>query len=231
VGTVYFQQCAGGSLCQSATFDFFAAFGPDSSSNQGCTVTTSGACSSYDCSGTQTSPPGVSAGVLAISGGSIPAGLTVSPDPSNNYEYEDSGTLFTAGQTLTVSATGGTVPAFGPVSIVAPALPTLLTPAAASGGTYTIGTKADLDVAWSSNTPGSQVIFEAASNDSTRYFTCLWDASVGKAVVPQSMLTPLVGEGTGYVVYGQYTSTTLQVGAYSVSVSALPYAGGTATFQ
>jgi hypothetical protein len=230
-GTVYFEQCTGGgSFCESATFDFFAAFGPDSSGNQGCTVTTSGACSAYECTGGQSTPPGVSAGVLAISGGSIPKGVTVSPDSSNNYEYEDTGTIFAAGLALTVSASGGTVPAFGPVSVVAPPFLPLLSPVG-DAGTYTISTSADLDVAWSGSTSGSQVIFEGAINDGSRYFTCLWDASAGKAVVPQSMLAPLANEGSAYILYGEYTQTSVQAGAYSVTVAALPYSGGTADFQ
>jgi hypothetical protein len=154
----------------------------------------------------------------------------VSPDSSNNYDYEASGTLFAAGQTLVVTATGATVPAFGPVSVVAPGLPVLTAPGA-TGGTYTIPTTTDLKVAWTGGSASGQVIFEGATNDSTSYFTCVWTASAGQATVPQAMLTSLAGTGTGYLAYGQYTSTNFSAGAYSISVAALPYSGGTATFE
>jgi hypothetical protein len=193
-------------------------------------VTTSGACSSYSCTGSTTNPVGVSAGTLTISGGSVGTAVTVSPDSSNNYDYQASGTLFVAGQTLTVSATGATVPAFGPVSIVAPGLLALTAPGATSGA-YTIPTTSDLKVAWAGASPNAQVIFEGVTNSSSSYFTCVWDASLGGATVPQAMLTSLAGQTTGFLVYGQLTSTSFSAGAYSISASALPYSGGAATFQ
>jgi hypothetical protein len=154
----------------------------------------------------------------------------VSPDSSNNYEYEASGTLFAAGQTLVVTASGATVPAFGPVSVVAPGLPVLTAPGAAAGA-YTISTKADLKVAWTGGAADGQVIFEGAASSSTSYFTCVWTASAGEATVPQAMLTPLAGQTTGYLVYGQYTATNFSAGAYSISAAALPYSGGAASFE
>jgi len=230
-GTVYFEQCSGSALCQSPTFDFYAGFGAaNGNGNQGCTVTTSGSCSSYSCTGTAQNPVGDSAGTLTISGGSIGSAVTVMPDSSNNYEYEATGSLFSAGQTLTVSASGATVPAFGPISVVAPALPVLSAPVAASG-TYSIPTTADLDVAWTGASDGGEIIFEGAANDSTSYFTCVWSASLGKATVPQAMLTSLAGQTTGYLVFGQYAATNFSAGAYSISASALPYSGGTASFE
>jgi len=230
-GTLYFEQCSGSALCQSPTFDFYAGFGAaNGNGNQGCTVTTSGSCSSYSCTGTAQNPVGDSAGTLTISGGSIGSAVTVMPDSSNNYEYEATGSLFSAGQTLTVSASGATVPAFGPISVVAPALPVLSAPAAASG-TYTIPTTADLDVAWTGSSAGGEIIFEGAASDSTSYFTCVWSASLGEATVPQAMLTSLKGQTAGYLVFGQYAATNFSAGAYSISASALPYSGGTASFE
>lgn len=218
-------------LCASPTFDFYGSFGPASGGGtEGCTVTTSGECSSYTCTGTQPNPTGVSAGTLTLAGGSL-GSVAVSPDASNDYSYEAGGTFFTAGQTLTVSATGGVVPAFGPISVVAPGLPLLTSPVAASSAGYTISTEQDLVVAWGGGEAEGQMIFEASSSDSSSYFTCVWPASEAKAVVPQAMLTPLAGQSTGYLIYGQYLSTGFTAGAYSISVTALPYSGGSATFQ
>jgi hypothetical protein len=181
--------------------------------------------------GTQMNPIGVSAGTLTISGGSLGSGVTVTPDGSNNYQYQSMGTLFSAGQALTVEASGATVPAFGPVSVVAPGLPILTAPAGAATGAYTISTTSDLKVAWSGGDSDAQIIFEGATNGSSSYFTCVWASSLGEATVPQAMLAPLAGQGAGYLIYGQYTSTSFNAGAYSLSAQALPYTGGTATFD
>jgi len=230
-GAIYFQQCTDTALCGQPTFEFYASFGQDGSSNPGCTVTTSGACAVTTCMGTQMNPIGVSAGTLTIGGGSLGSGVTVTPDGTNTYQYQSMGTLFSAGQALTVEASGATVPAFGPVSVVAPGLPILTAPAGAATGAYTISTKSDLKVAWSGGESSAQVIFEGASNNSASYFTCVWASSLGEATVPQAMLAPLAGQGAGYLVYGQYTSTSFNAGAYSLSAQALPYSGGTATFD
>jgi hypothetical protein len=152
------------------------------------------------------------------------------PDSTNTYTYQANGALFSAGQTLTVRGSGATVPAFGPVSVVAPGLP-LLTAPAATGTTYTISTKSDMKVAWTGGAPGAQMIFEGATSTSSSYFTCVWSASLGEAVVPQAMLAPLAGQTSGVLIYGQYTATNFAAGAYSISASALPYSGAMATFQ
>ena len=62
-------------------------------------------------------------------------------------------------------------------------------------------------------------------------------ASAAQTVVslPQSPFPPLavgfMGLGTGYLIYGQYMATSFTAGAYSISATALPYSGGSATFQ
>jgi hypothetical protein len=231
-GTIYFEQCSGaGALCQSPSFQFYASFGPASGGNQGCTVTTSGSCAAYTCPGNTPPPPsGLNAGTLTISGGSLGAAIPVTPDPTYNYQYQANGVLFTGGQTLTVRGSGGTVPPFGPISVVAPGLPALLTPVATST-TYTISTKSDMKVAWTGGAAGAQLIFEAASGNSASYFTCEWPASAGVGVVPQAMLAPLGGQTNGYLIYGQYTATSFAAGPYSISASALPYSGSMATFE
>jgi hypothetical protein len=231
-GTVYFEQCsASATLCASVEFGFYANFFFTSESAQSCLVTTSGSCSFYSCNGTTTTPTGASAGTLTISGGRIPSGLTVTPDANNAYSYTSGAPLFAAGQTLTVSATGAIVPAFGPQSVVAPALPGLVAPAATSGS-YTISTAAELGVQWTGGAAGATLVLEGTSGGGNQsYFICEWDASLGKASVPQAVISGLAGHAGAYIVYGQYKTTTFTAGAYSISEVALPYSGGTATFQ
>jgi hypothetical protein len=210
-------------------FDFFASFLSGAATS--CTpTTTSGSCSFYtNC--TSTTPAGVSAGTLTISGGNLGAGVAVMPGASNQYTYTASSSMFSAGQTLTVSASGATVPAFGPESVAAPALAVLTSPAA-SGGAYTITTSADLAVAWTGGQAGAQLILEGTTTGTPQsYFTCTWDGALGQGTVPHAVLAGLAGQANGYLIYGQFTTTSFTSGGYSISESALPFTGGTATFQ
>ena len=225
-GTIDFEEClGGGDLCASAQFEFYANFTTASSQTEGCTVTTSNGCALYDCQTTGTSQ-GVSAGTLTLSGGSIGAPIPVTPDSTEAYQYETSGLLFSPGQTLTVSASGATVPAFGPISVLAPASASLLLPKAP----YTVDLKQNLAVQWAGGAAGSEFILEGLSDSSESYFLCQWDAAPGSSIVPAAIVSG-VGSGSGYLVYGQYSSATLTAGGFAIYDSALSYGGGAATFQ
>jgi hypothetical protein len=229
-GFVAFEQCTGGNFCGGVSFDFFAAFYP-TLPQPSCPVTTLGSCQYYACT-TQT---GVGAGTIRIAGGTIPAGTTVTPDPSNfnNYFYNTTSALFQAGQTLAMSAAGGVVPPFG-ASVVAPGVTSLIAPPApATNMSYSIPTSGDLVVQWAPvYTPaGVQMLFSAGlSTANGTYFQCAWDASLGKAIVPQSMLTKLSGQMGGYLIYGLNTTNFVNPGGYAVAVSALQYSGAMANF-
>ena len=186
----------------------------------------SGGCDFYP-SCTSTGGTAVSAGTLTISGGTLAAPVMVAPS-ADTYSYTAS-TLFSAGQTLVVSASGATVPSFGPDSVVAPGLPVLTAPAA-SAGAYTIATTADLTVTWTGGESGDLFFIEGVDT-SNAYFVCEWDASLGSGTVPQAVLAGLAGQSNAFLAYAQFATTTFTVGGYSISESALPYSGGTATFQ
>jgi hypothetical protein len=157
----------------------------------------------------------------------------VNPDPSNfnNYYYTTTGAVFQAGQTLAMSAIGGAVPAFG-ASVVAPGVASLIAPTA-TNMIYSIPTSGDLVVEWTpASTPaGVQMLFSGGVSTATgTYFECIWDASLGKAIVPQAMLAKLAGQMGGYLIYGLNTSTYVNPGGFAVAVSALQYSGATANF-
>jgi hypothetical protein len=154
------------------------------------------------------------------------------PDANNDdaYDYAGSGALFSAGQTLSVSASGGVVPAFGPTSVVAPPTPVLTQPAAISG-MYTIATSADLPVVWTGGQPGDLFLLEGTDSSGQSYFTCTWDAAAGMATVPQPVLAGLADQPGAFLYYAQIATTNVTVDGYAISVSALPFSGGTASFQ
>jgi hypothetical protein len=76
------------------------------------------------------------AGTLTLSGASIPAGTTVQTNLGTFNAYSDtaSGTYFDPGQTVMVSASGGTVPAFGPQALTSPGLLSTTVPAWGASG-------------------------------------------------------------------------------------------------
>jgi hypothetical protein len=174
---------------------------------------------------------GVGAGIIRISGGNLPAGIALMPDSSNEYIYTASGVQFDAGQTLGVTTSGGAVPAFA-ASVVAPGVTSLYAPAT-NGTTYTIPTTTDLTVAWiPADTPvGVQMVFGGEANTANGpYFVCGWDASLGKALVPQAILAGLAGQMNGILYYGLTTTTNVNPGGYAVAVSAIQYGAATASF-
>ncbi len=173
------------------------------------------------------------AGTVTISGGAIPAGATATISaPFGPYYYMASGTLFTPGQTLSVSATGGMVPAFGPEEVTVPPTVTLTAPAI-TAGTSTVSTSSDLTVTWTGGQSGATMTFEggAANGVAPFFFTCDWDASIGQGTVPKAVLAPFSGFPDGYFAFGQRATTTFTAGAYPISESAGMYATAGATYQ
>ncbi|MGD0525414.1 MAG: hypothetical protein ABSE49_09735 [Polyangiaceae bacterium] len=233
-GSLTFEQCSGSSaLCGGETSAQFYGEFDQGAQNQGCQVTTTEACSFYVC-GNTVPTVGVDAGILAIWGGSIPPGTAIEPTTGDvgQYSYLQSTELFSAGQVLHVESTGSTVPLFGPVSLVAPAALNLIAPLAV-GGAYTIPTSADLSVAWTPGQAPAQTIVEGAGNSggAQSYFLCQWDATIGSGTIPAAVLQPLAGQAGGFFVYGQLTTASADAGGYALTMTALQYSGGTASFE
>jgi hypothetical protein len=216
-----------------------AGFAPTS---QSVVLATSDACAVYNAYGASsgssasTSPPIVSAGTLTLSGGTMGTGVPVTPGdgPANPdfYAYDGDSIQLRAGQTLTVSASGATVPAFGPASIVAPALPVLVAPAAVSGF-YTIPTSADLVVEWTGGEAGGTFSFVAQGADGTRYLECEWPASLGQGTIPRAILAPFAGTSNdgATIDYGQQVATSFTAGEYTISMTAQQYGTGQLMFE
>jgi hypothetical protein len=108
-----------------------------------------------------------------------------------------------------------------------------LTVPVAVSGAYTISTSKDLTVAWAGGQAPAQVIVEGAGNGggADSYFLCQWDATLGGGTVPASVLASFAGQSAGFFVYGQLTTTNADAGGFAITVSALQYSGGTASFE
>lgn len=229
-GSVYVEECTA-SFCAGQSFYAGAQFFTMAQGTGGCTVTSAGACAYYSCP-MQTQPNGVSAGTITISGPWLTTPVTMTPmGGTNAYQYTSSSPGFTAGQTLTVTASGAAVPAFGPVSVVAPQVTQLTTPALApDGGTTVVPTGADLVVTWSGGQPGAMMLFEAVGSNGTDYTYCSWNGSDGQGTVPAATLAPFSGQ-SGYLIYGQQNTTSFSAGPYAITLQAIPYTGGPVSFQ
>jgi hypothetical protein len=228
---------------QQPQFALDAAFAPAGfAPSQSVVLATSDACAVYDAYGASTgssgstSPPIVSAGTLTLSGGTMGTGVPVTPGdgPANPefYAYDGDSILLHAGETLTVSASGATVPAFGPASIVAPALPVLVAPVAVSGF-YRIPTSADLVVEWTGGEAGGTFSFFAQGADGTQYLECEWPASLGQGTIPRAMLAPFAGTSNdgATVGYAQQVATSFTAGEYTISMTAQQYGTGQLMFE
>ncbi|HEY1532582.1 MAG TPA: hypothetical protein VGF76_01145 [Polyangiaceae bacterium] len=156
----------------------------------GCSLTTVGACTVVSCMADQTSaatPSSLDAGplVFASSSGST---MTLTTTAPASYESQGTGGFFAPGDTVTVTGQGGAdLPAFAPVSVVAPAETTLLAPACAAGFCPTADRTQDLALSWSSQGPGLLSINLGAAAQSTTA-SCIFDLSDGTDDVPAEVL-------------------------------------------
>jgi hypothetical protein len=122
-----------------------------------------GPCSVTVCDGGTSSGPAPSfdsAGQLMVTGSRIDGGLEVGPFfEDNSYTAQWEQAAYQAGDVLTFSATGATVPAFANQSITAPSAITLTAPAVpAAGMRYPIVRASPLVVSWTGSTTGEVVI-------------------------------------------------------------------------
>ncbi|HEX8791346.1 MAG TPA: hypothetical protein VF765_10390 [Polyangiaceae bacterium] len=230
-GSISIQQCYT-AFCNAQRSSVYAQFFTTDQSSMGCTVTTAGSCTYYsDCGAGGPGPNGVSAGTLTVAGPLLMTVTATPLPPSNFYDSGGPNTAILWGQTLTVSATGATVPAFGPVSVVVPEIATIYDPPIdVDGGSTTIPTNADLVVAWTGGQPGAKMTLHAAGNSMGDYMNCTWNGADGKDIVPVAMLQHFSHQ-SGYVLYGQYNVTSFSAGPFAVTVNALPYAGALVDYQ
>jgi hypothetical protein len=184
----------------------------------------SGGCLGYVCTPeVDAGVPYDSAGTLTLSGGKLTSPLDFATSDDGAYAIDDTHLDVTAGQTLTVTASGAAVPAFTQ-SIVAPAGIDLTKPTAGSDGQYAISTSADLAVAWSGGQTGDSVLFEGLSGGSAYYFACTWDATAGAGTVPKAILAQLAGQQYSEIEWLQGTKKTFDAGGCAITLTA--YVGG-----
>jgi hypothetical protein len=168
-----------------------------------------------------------SAGVITVTGGSMTITL---PDPtSGRYApYQNAmATFFAGGETLTVSASGGAVPAFatmvttpGKVTVTAPT-PTVM----GIQSSLTIERTRDLAFSWMGGGAGNVMISISADasvgpGGGLTQAVCTFVATAGNGAIPAQALASFPMNGSGSFTVTTINSAMVTAGAWHIDVVA-----------
>jgi hypothetical protein len=199
-----------------------------------CQVTTVyGACVVYTCPSALDAGPTAGAGTLTFAAPSLDGGVTIDADPSGLYALATPGALFSAGDLLTVTASGGTVPAFGPAAVAAPGAITLTNPVP-DGGAIAVPTSSDFGFAWTGGSIDSAAVLTAsgvAPDGSLVVVRCSYVGITDEGILPSPVLAAVRGLSQGTLGWGQANTATVDAGLWSVTLLAGAYGSTPATFE
>jgi hypothetical protein len=192
-----------------------------------CTSKVMGECKIADCP-QHTSLIDAQAGKITV------GSYELNPDATDEYtglQFLNT-VAFKPGDSLTVSAEGGSVGAFTE-TLTVPPLITVTAPVVTNNKLdLPLGT--DFDVTWTNGGTGS-VVVQILSGTSTagKHLTCRFDAAKGTATVPAATLAELSGAATGMLRIGTVEAKQVSAGPSTVSlvVSTLPVMGALATYK
>ena len=199
----------------------------------GCTTTAYGACTHYDCPNQPDAGAPVGAGTLTATGGALGnGGVMITQGMGGSYQYQSMSSLMSQGDTMGISASGGTIPAFGPVDVVATGMITVTAPMP-NGMVYTINTAQDLSLTWTGGEANALALFEVSATfgASNRGAVCFFDATLGSGSLPAAAMSNLTGGSNTQFVYGQWRETDFTAGAYPLRSVAIQLGEGTASLQ
>ncbi|MFO0676081.1 MAG: hypothetical protein U0169_06085 [Polyangiaceae bacterium] len=212
----------------------------DAPSSNGCTTTTVEGCVLEACPPRAKDPKAVSAGAIAISGGTIAAeGITLTPDDKGLYATAgDRKTLWNGGEDITVRGAGAEkgVPAFESV-VKSPVRIVLTEPAITRGKNITISRNEDLVISWGAFsatvvegstafdggavvTPAAldgevEVVLVSQTDTGVATLTCAYPINTGGTHVPRGAIGRL-SESTGLIRLSSRQSKTVGAGTYDV---------------
>jgi hypothetical protein len=177
-----------------------------------------------------------SAGTLTITGGQAPVVLAPVVDSLTDgglaftYDVSTVATPISPGDSLTITATGATVPAFS-VDLVVPQPVTLTSPdpaGAMSASGWTISRSRDLPFAWTGGSTGNVRFWVGQSVGATStIIDCEAPASSGSGVIPAAALGYLTPAPAGYngpsASFGISSRQEFTVDGWDITVAALPF--------
>ncbi len=142
-------------------------------------------------------PDYASAGTIMVSGGN--EDLAMVPEAGNYTPYQSDSPLFTGGETLEVSAAGGSVPAFE-TSLTAPGHLTVTGPMLPIGSPYPLDRSQDLILTWEGASAGVVEVRLAGPQELPQPQTsihCVFDVAAGQGTIPKAALDRVTLTGTG----------------------------------
>lgn len=199
-----------------------------SASSGSCTTTEQGSCSLVDCL-TPAGTPDAGATPLYVSAGTISIGGTLSPvvlSPASDGSYSPvtgQALLFTQGATLTVQASGATVPAFS-TTLVGVGVISVTSPTTSPGVALAVDRSVPFSTTWSGSSVGDVSISLSRSETTgpsthSVIVTCTYAASVGSGSVPATLLGQIpAGSNGALVIYGG-ARKSISAGDWTVYVS------------
>jgi hypothetical protein len=150
----------------------------------------------------------LSAGTVTVSGGTPT--MTMTPGSNGTYSFaQQTGELAGTGM-LTLSATGGDVPAFT-VSFPQITYASLTAPSQSQ----TLPRSQDMTVTWTGGTAGTSVYFRLLNNQ--QEIQCVFDAAAGTATVPSAILQKMPSAEAGYT-FTAFTQASVTAGTVPVGV-------------
>jgi hypothetical protein len=159
--------------------------------------------------------------------------VTVEADDAGVYALATPGPLFSPGDALSVVASGGAVPAFGPQGVQGPGTLVLTAPTP-EGGAVAVPTAEDLAFAWTGGSEDSTAVLTAtgvASDGGVVVARCTYVAITGEGMLPSPVLIRLRGLSQGTLGWGQANVATFDAGAWSVTLLAGAYGTTPAMFE
>jgi hypothetical protein len=177
-----------------------------------CTSQPQGGCEIQVC--VDNTQPFASAGTITVTGAAVP--VLLAPKPDNTYgQLTMPQPLFDGGEHLTVSSTGGDIPAFsatvvpaGHVSITSP-----------DPNAYLLVPKADgLTVTWTGSGSGDLEIILASGVETTTSLRCLFPIAAGTGTIPASALAGLPAGTQGIFLMAAIGRTEHVVGDWSIRI-------------
>lgn len=178
----------------------------------------------------------LSAGVVHVTGGSKSIDLT--PKSDNTYAPSTGATsLYSGGETLSVTAEGKDVPAFT-TTLTAPGTITLAAPVVTAGA-LTVKRSTGVTATFSGTSSGVVVLYFSATSASMAFSaTCTFDAAAGSGSVPPAAFADFPAGGGTFDFYVKQSSIVMPAGwqvHFTASKALVDPAGialaGDATFE
>jgi hypothetical protein len=215
---------SGGNQVFESTFSAGFADTTATPSSTTCTTKAFGACIASTC----TLGPGLDAGlgthphagIISVQGTNRPVALAPGPNGAYLPFQDTTQVLWRGGETISISALGGDVRAFRS-DLVAPAQPTIVTPALPTGDQPLVVPKAsNLSVSWTGVSSGTIAVTLARSPSAIAYatVTCELDAIRGSGSLPAEALQVIASGGGGTYAFSARNAASVAAGAYDVRV-------------